>query len=576
MKKILLIVCLLSCMYVYAVAQKSISQIDINLVKYMPNIPHPYKMKDWKKIAKKQDSLLFNHDAKGSLLPLIWWDDTQVNYPIRSFGIPSYVGALRNMQKGNHYESLPTIGAVVGASLVGINKSNYEGNDYVSMLRQFHNKSNGLVLNSVKQQVGKTFWYEICPSMGFSMLVDLYPKKEEMAIIMQQCADIWNRVVIDLSKEKDYPVFDFTAFDFKKRKGYYNGRWKEPDAAAGIAWLQYSSWKKFGDQKYLKSAKSCMDFLQKRPASEGTFYEIMMPYGAYLAVRMNAELGTNYDELKMLNWCFDGDNSDRDGWGVMAESWENYDVYGLVGQKKWEQYAFAMNTFSHAAALVPIVKYNPAYSNSIGKWILNLANAARLFYSDEHPRNRQTSAIWMGDPEHVICYEGVRKDLGNGNFFEPFQGILATKGPYAVGDQVKHLTSLTDICPYGSAWVGMLASIVDTTNVEGILQLDCNATDFFGNKKFPTYLIYNPYQVEKEVIIKVPEDNNDLFELNTKKMIKENAEKNIKILIPAESSYTIVVIPSGTQTKVENRMLLSSSGEVIDYTYKLTVGSIRK
>ena len=59
-----------------------------------------------------------------------------------------------------------------------------------------------------------------------------------------------------------------------------------------------------------------MAFLQNRPQKEGTFYEIMMPYGAYLAVRMNAELGTAYDELKMLNWCFDGNNSDRDGWGV--------------------------------------------------------------------------------------------------------------------------------------------------------------------------------------------------------------------------------------------------------------------
>ena len=99
-----------------------------------------------------------------------------------------------------------------------------------------------------------------------------------------------------------------------------------------------------------------MTFLQNRPEKEGTFYEIMMPYGAYLAVRMNAELGTAYDELKMFNWCFDGNNSDRDGWGVMCERWNKYDVHGLVGQKKDEQYAFAMNTFSQAAALVPIVK----------------------------------------------------------------------------------------------------------------------------------------------------------------------------------------------------------------------------
>ena len=56
-----------------------------------------------------------------------------------------------------------------------------------------------------------------------------------------------------------------------------------------------------------------------------------------------------------------------------------------------------------------------AYASTIGKWMLNLANACRLFYADEHPRNRQSSSIWEGDPQHVICYEGLRKDLYHGN-----------------------------------------------------------------------------------------------------------------------------------------------------------------
>lgn len=443
------------------------------------------------------------------------------------------------------------------------------------MLRQFHVKSYGLVQNSVNQRVGRTFWYEIFPTMGFTMLVDLYPDKDELSPIMKQCADVWGAAVVDLSKGKAYPDFNYTAFNFNNRKGYFNGRWKEPDAAAGIAWLEYSAWKKFGDEKYLNSAKACMEFLQQRPAAEGTFYEIMMPYGAYLAVRMNAEHQTNYDEQKMLNWCFDGDNSYRDGWGVMAESWEGYDVHGLVGQKKLEQYAFAMNTFSHAAALVPIVKYNPAYSHSIGKWMLNLANASRLFYADEHPKNRQTSAIWTGDPDHVICYEGVRKDLKK-NSFECFEGVLAEKGPYAVGDQLKNLNSLTDICLYGSAWVGMLASIVNTTNVEGILQLDCNATDFFGNRDFPTYLVYNPHDGEKIVTIQIPEDNSDLFDLVSKKIIARNVSGKTDITLPAGLAKTIVAIPSQTKTEVKNNRLVTSEGEVIDYRYEHSRGNDAK
>jgi hypothetical protein len=288
-----------------------------------------------------------------------------------------------------------------------------------------------------------------------------------------------------------------------------------------------------------------MEFLQNRPKEEGVYYEIMMPYGAALAVRMNAESGTKYDELKMLNWCFDGNNSDRDGWGVMCERWEEYDVYGLVGQKKWEQYAFAMNTFSQAAALVPIVKYNPAYARTIGKWMLNLTNACRLFYADEHPRNRQSSAIWQGDPDHVISYEGLRKNLYNGNYFEPLQGILADKGPYAIGDQVKTMSSATDICLYGSAWVGMLASIVDTTNVEGILQLNCNATDFYSERKYPVYLLFNPYYETKTVVLNNTfHESTDIYDLVSKKYLKKNCIGKVEVSIEPNCAVTLVYIPS--------------------------------
>lgn len=146
----------------------------------MPNLPFPYKMKDWKAIAAKQDKLLFDFEAKGIGLPLIWWDDDQVNFPIRSFGIPSYVGSKQQEKKESGYESLPTIGSVLGASLIGIDKSNQNGHDFVTMCKQLFNKSNGvnMVMNSVNRMPGNSFWYEIWPGMAFSMLIDEYPEKK--------------------------------------------------------------------------------------------------------------------------------------------------------------------------------------------------------------------------------------------------------------------------------------------------------------------------------------------------------------------------------------------------------------
>lgn len=547
-------------------AQKPIVQTEIHLVQSMPNLPFPYKMKDWKEITAKQDQLFYDFQAKGQHLPLIWWDDSQVNYPFRTFGLPSYVDKRR--LGGNSYESLPTMGSLISARLAGIDKSNYNGEDYVSMIRQFFNKKNGhnLILNGLNRKIGESFWYEIWPGMAYAMIVDLYPHKTELHEPMKQTVDNWLAVVNDLSKEKGVPDFNFTAFDFGQRKGYHNGVWREPDAAAGLAWLQYASWIQFGDKKYLEAAHQCMKFLQERPKAEGTYYEIMMPYGAYLAVRMNAELGTRYDEQKMLDWCFDGNNSDRDGWGVVCERWNEYDVHGLVGQKKAEQYAFAMNTFSQAAALVPIVKYNPAYAHSIGKWMLNLANACRLFYADEHPRNRQSSALWQGDPQHVISYEGLRKDLDHGNFFEPFQGILANQGPYAIGDQVKTFSSATDICLYGSAWVGMLSAIVDTTNQKGILQLDCNATDFYASSKYPTYLLFNPYFEEKEVTLKNTfTEPTDVYDLVSKQYLAKGCTGQLTISIAPDTAVTLVCFPTDGKKTKKNRQL-SVNGKVVDYT----------
>lgn len=549
-------------------SQVPVEQVAITVVANMPNLPQPYKMKDWKQVGIKQDKLLYDFNAKGALLPLIWWDDSHVNTPDRSFGLPSYVGSIRQ-QGSNQYESLPVMGSLIGASLLGIDKSNVQGIDYVGMAKHFYNKGNGvnLIMNKGDLKMGNTFWYEIWPGMAFSMLVDQYPLKKDMAAIMQANASHWLEVIDALSVNRAFPDFNFTSYSLEDHKGVYNGKWHEPDAAAGLAWLEFAAWKKTTDKKYLKASQACMSFLQDRAAKEGPFYEIMMPYGAYLAVRMNAELGTNYDELKMLNWCFDGNNSDRDGWGVIAEKWGDYDVDGLVGQKKEEQYAFAMNTYSHAAALVPIVKYNPAYAKTIGKWILNLANASRLFYADEHPKNQQTSAVWQGDPEHVISYEGLRKDLDHGNDFAVFKGILADNGPYALGDQVKQYRSMTDICVYGSSWVGMLGAIVDTTNVKGILKLNCNATDFYSSKSLPSYLLYNPYAEAKSVALNVGDKKVNIYDRVSKKYLGKKVSGAINISLDPDSAVSLVLVPADLATVKRSGKLMAGS-DVVDYNYR--------
>lgn len=550
-----------------AAQDSHVRQIEIPAVENMPDMPHPYKMKDWKSIAVKQDRLLYDFSAKGHLYPLCWWDNSNYNFDGTSFGIVSYVGQIRNTKADYVYESLPVMGSIIGATFAGIDKSNQNGTDFVSMIRQFYTRRSGLnlIMNSPNRaRTGSSFWYEIFPGMAFSMICDLYPDNEELSALMLSSAHKWIQAIKDLSKGKEYPDFNCTSYDYRTREAFSNGRWREPDAAAGLAWMEYAAYVRSGKKQYLDAALECIEFLQERPASEGPYYEIMMPYGAYLAVRLNAENGLDYDEMKMLSWCFDGHNSDRDGWGVMTESWNGLDVSGLVGQKKYEHYAFAMNTFSQLAALVPIVKYNPSYSHTIAKYVLNAANASRFFYADEHPARKQTSWLWKGDPDHVICYEGFRSDL-KGNHFEPFIGILDDEGPYACGDHVKNFISYTDICPYGSAWSGILAGLLRETDIEGILQIDCNATDYFGDRTFEHYLVLNPYNEIKKVNIVLPEYAVDVYDIITGRYIAKDVKGIMTLEMYAGQTYNIVCIPSGTALKRHKGTRMTAGDRIIVY-----------
>jgi hypothetical protein len=206
------------------------------------------------------------------------------------------------------------------------------------------------------------------------------------------------------------PNFDHLSFSFEKMKATENGRWREPDSAAAIAWLEYMAWVRTKRPEYLDAAKWGIEFLQG--IDYNPFYETLLPYGAYLAARMNAEQKLNYEVGKLLNWCFDGNARYRRGWGVLAERADGLDLSGLAGSTTdGGGFGFAMNTFDMAGALVPLVRYDTRFAHDIGKWMLNLANNARLFYSTSLDAAQQSNPEWAAahDPKGAIPYEGIRK-----------------------------------------------------------------------------------------------------------------------------------------------------------------------
>ena len=378
----------------------------ISRVARMPNLPQPFVMRDWRQVTRDYLDLVFDFEQHGSHLPLIGWLDesrTMVSFP-------SYVGGPRDPEAVNY------LAAVISGSLVGLDMRSYRGHDWVTLGTNFFNTEEGVYVNRPRGGTGGSFWYDVFPNVLFYQLNDLYPGNPACDQQALTVARKWHEACVALGGRTDplaLPNFDHTGLNLKTMKPVEMGR-IEPEGAAGIAWLEYMAWLKFKDARFLTAADWAIRSLADRPVAQSPLYEVLLPYGALIAARMNAERGCHYDVAKLVNACFEphGKPQARPGWGVISDRWSGLDAHGLVGSTTdGEGYAFAMNTFEWIGALVPLARYDTRYARDIGKWTLNLANAARLFYPNAHDADHQSSYSWAKahDGKSVIAYEGIRK-----------------------------------------------------------------------------------------------------------------------------------------------------------------------
>lgn len=532
-------------------------QLNIPRIDAMPDSPAPYQMRDWKMVAKGYDSLAYDFSATGDYLPLIYFNNSTVNYPgQQSFGLHSYVGTY-NTQSGEAITVLPSI---VGASLVGIDKSGQNGYNWVKMSREFFNRrpEMNVYKNSPVNDTYDDWWYESMPNVFFYQLYALYPQTEDYDYQFRTVADRFLEVA-ELSGGSATPWkfadFSYRGWDFENKVPYRQDV-QEPEAAGAAGWILYNAYVETGIKKYLAGAEWCMEYLNSLTSNPA--YEIQLPYGVYTAARMNAEIGTDYDIPKMLNWCFSKTYLRQ--WNVILGKWGVYDVNGLIGEDSDRQYAFTMNTFQQIGALVPLVKYDERFARAIGKWVLNAANSLRLVYSKYLDDLKQDSETWSKkyDPASYIAYEALLKS--------------GTGWPMATGDAVKGGWSRTNLSLYSSSSVGYLAAVADTTDVPMILKLDLNKTDFFQKKSFPSYLLYNPFGEGKTVKIKLPSGSFDVYETLSNSFVSRSQADSAAVSIPANSAVVIILTPPGVAVEnILNKVLID--GTVIDYNAGAQTGN---
>ena len=543
-----------------------VSQVAVSRVKLMPDLPQPLEIIDWKKKALQFDSLVFNFDNHAPFAPFIWLDSARRNIDQVTFGLYTAVGDVRqgpDKNNGEFHEALTSLSALISAGLQEINKTDQHGYNFVKMAQNYFNSDNNwnIVMNNTNPEVamlgggyGRDWWYDVYPNVLFYAVSALFPDVENAEYIQHSVAEQFFKADSVLNGNYDYSYFDYAQME-----GMRNHIPWQQDAAGGHAWVLYSAYKKFGDIRYLEGAKSAAQVLDNQ--TESRFYEILLPFGAYTAARLNAEHNTDYDVGKMLNFIFDGCHArdGRYGWGVIAERWGDYDVYGLQGSiTDGGGYGFFMNSVAMAWPLLPMVKYEPQYATAIAKYMLNMVNASRLYYPDIIEDENQWLPHKKDLTNGVIGYEGLRKydDMGKPEL-EGVSPVAIGDGPkWAEGQPEESMFSL-----YSTSVAGILGAVVHPTEVEGILALDCNATDFYGANDYPTYLYYNPYEEPKEVTY-FSDAHVDLFDVLSRTYLAKNKTGEATIQLPAKKAALVVVLPAGSVLSATEGKIKTDGGVV--------------
>ena len=156
----------------YVVAQTAIPRISA-----MPELPQPLKIIDWEKKSRQYDSLAFDFKSKAPYGPLIWLDSSRRNIDQVTYGLYTVIGDARQGPKKNNgefHEALTSLNSLLSAGLMGIDKTNQNGHNFVKMAQNYFNSANNwnIVMNNTNPAVamagggyGRDWWYDVFPNV---------------------------------------------------------------------------------------------------------------------------------------------------------------------------------------------------------------------------------------------------------------------------------------------------------------------------------------------------------------------------------------------------------------------------
>lgn len=462
----------------------------------IPYLPDHYRYIDWRQRAVEFNNFLFKTNTAD-----IIFNQEEKNTGRAALGIKTYLD--EGMEEPS--QALTLIGALLSTEALDLNILNEEEiSKLMESIESYYNIENGegTFLNYQEGNSKEmSFWQQLYPSIVYFMLMDRYSPTVDSDAMLQNIADTWYEVVMDLGGSDGIVDFGYTGYDFKNKIPFDNGKWIEPDAAAGVALLQYYAFEKFGNRKYMKAANLCMEYMDDFDRNPG--YELLYLYLPYLSARLNSTGDYHFNTAKYMEFFFTESDYRRE-YGIFNDDYAT----GLIGERT--QYGGSPSSFQSiigATALVPMLKYDQRYAIEVGRYLLNVTNNLNLFYDED-----------SSDNANIVPLERVEKD----------------------GDARQRHSILS------GTYLGLLATMIEPTNVEGILKVDINQNDYYVEeaKERPLYLLFNPHEDQK-VVEYEPQTTGcvSLYDVVSHQFLKENIKGKTDIEIKGNEAVMILEIP---------------------------------
>ncbi|HAX72655.1 MAG TPA: hypothetical protein DCY20_03955 [Firmicutes bacterium] len=498
-------------------------QKNIQITNEIPMLPLDYEYVDWQDIAQRYNTMLFDFEQYG----LGFIDRSYYNTEGDAIGLKSYIGADADILQS---QAINVMGALLSAYFVeptSVDKGTLD--QYVQMLDTYYNFENGegILLNLPDvNSTDQSFWQQIYPSILYFMLMDKYESDADSEVIMQSIADRWYDIVMELGGKEGQVDFAYTGYNFKENKPYDNGEWIEPDAAAGIALIQYFAYERFQDTKYMQATRLCMKYLDDFQKNPG--YDILYLYLPYLAARLNALEKDKFDTSKYMDWVFNQTDA-HEHYGML----HNKFGIGLFGDANlYGGSAKSFESIVALSAIVPTLKYDQRFAVEIGRYILHASSNLRLFYPNYLEPTQQSDYELANTYQNVVPYAELHQNN-------------EARSPYGSG--VSKVSSQTsNLSLVSGSFLGLIGGMIQKTDVDAILQVNLNLSDYYVDQEdnAPHYLLFNPYEEEKTVTYNIEGDGLvSLYDTVSQEFVAEQVKGNTQIKMNPMQAVIIVELP---------------------------------